>query len=62
MFDNFFKFLGAWYPFRWFIAFAAMLLMSMSYMDYTGWRFLSWGSSGGPTGSSGHYFGPGYHK
>jgi hypothetical protein len=39
-----------------------MLLMSMSYADYTGWRILSWGGSNGPAGSSGHYFGPGYHK
>ena len=64
MFDNLFKFLGAWYPFRWFIVIAGMLLMSMSYMDYTGWRFLSAGGSSGPAGAGGgHYYGSGvYHK
>jgi hypothetical protein len=48
------------YPVRWFVVLIAALTMSMSYIDATGWRFLSSTANqrqpGGMYGS--HY----YHK
>jgi len=42
---NFFSSDSDWYPFRWFIAIAAALTICMSYVDYTGWRLLTFGGN-----------------
>ena len=50
---------STWYPFRWFLVILAALTMSMSYADFTGWRFL------GPSNTaqhSGYYGSHYYHK
>jgi hypothetical protein len=47
------------YPFRWFLVIVAVLTMSMSYVDYFGWRPLSFSGSNQRTG---YYGSPMYHK
>jgi hypothetical protein len=48
-----------WYPFRWFFAIIAVMILCMSYADTTGWRLMSFSGSG--RGGS-YYGGPTGHK
>lgn len=67
---HFFQSESKWHPFRWFIIAATSCTLFMSYADYSGWRMMSFGSSGrvGPMGSGsggsrgGYYGGSHYHK
>jgi hypothetical protein len=47
------------YPVRWFVVLIAALTMSMSYVDLTGWRFLS---STANQQRGGYYGAHYYHK
>jgi hypothetical protein len=47
-----------WYPVRWFLVLIAALTMSMSYIDYTGYRFLGYT---GNQSRNGHYYGSHYY-
>jgi hypothetical protein len=58
--NHFFQPGSFWYPFRWFIVFLATLTMGMTYVDYTGWRFMSFSGSGAQ--QQGYYGSPMYHK
>jgi hypothetical protein len=53
---------SSWYPFRWFLIFIAVLTMSMSYVDYAGWRFPGYGGNRGPVGGGYYYGSHYYHK
>ena len=46
------------YPVRWFLVMIAVLTMSMSYVDYTGWRFLASTANQ----QRGYLYGSHYHK
>jgi hypothetical protein len=56
--NNFFSPGSNWYPFRWFIVIVASLTLGLSFVDYSGYRFLSF------TGNQqrGYYGSPMYHK
>lgn len=56
--NHFFQPGSSLYPFRWFIVIVAILTMSMTYVDYTGYRFLSFTNNQ----PSGYYGSPMYHK
>jgi hypothetical protein len=49
------------YPVRWFLVLIAALTVSMSYIDFTGWRFLS-STANQRHGNASYYGSHYYHK
>ena len=51
----------SWYPIRWFLVILAVLTMGMTYVDYTGYRFLGAGGRYGAQQPGGGYSGSHYY-